>query len=135
MKVLVVSTEPVNREVVDEALGSDDAAQAELMVVAPAVHESKVRFWASDDDAAIGRAEAVQEESVERLDEEGVEAAGDTGESDPLLAIQDALATFAADRIIVFTHPQRDKAYREEEVVEQAKQRFGIPVTHREVTT
>jgi hypothetical protein len=38
-------------------------------------------FLFSDVDAAIGRAVEVQEETVERMEEEGVDAAGDTGES------------------------------------------------------
>jgi hypothetical protein len=32
---------------------------------------------------------------------------GDTGESDPLLAIEDALRTFPADQIVLFTHAGR----------------------------
>ena len=46
------------------------------------------------------------EETVERMGEEGVDAAGDTGEADPLLAIQDALADLRGrrDRAV---HPRR----------------------------
>ena len=49
-----------------------------------------------------------------------------TGESEPLLAIQDALAGFPADRIIVFRGD--GDAYREEDFAE-AQERFGVPVT------
>ena len=79
---------------------------AEVLVVSPATNQSKVAFWVSDSDEAIEEAEDAQEETVERLEEEGVDAAGDTGESEPAVAIQDALATFAADRIVVFTIPR-----------------------------
>jgi hypothetical protein len=34
------------------------------------------------------------------------DAAGDTGESEPAVALQDALATFPADRIVVISHPK-----------------------------
>jgi hypothetical protein len=61
-----------------------------VLVVARALN-TRTRFWLSDVDAAIERAEEVQEETVDRMVQEGVDAAGDTGESDPLLAIQDAL--------------------------------------------
>src|SRR2546421_3727449 len=104
MRVLVLTSEPVNAELLRAALG-DDAGDAEVLVVSPALQDSGLRFWMSDSDEAIDRAQQVQEETVERLDEEGVDAAGDTGESDPLQAIADALATFPADRIVVFTHP------------------------------
>ena len=69
----------------------------------------------SDADEAVAEADAAAK-AVERLEEEGVDAAGDTGESEPALTIEDVLATFPADRIVVFTHPDldcREKAYAE----------------------
>src|SRR3712207_4909784 len=98
MKVLVLTVEPISADVLRDAVGSDDADEAEVLVVSPALQESGMRFWMSDADDAIGKAEAVQEESVERLEEEGIDAAGDSGESDPLIALQDALGTLPADR-------------------------------------
>jgi hypothetical protein len=59
-----------------------------------------------------------------------VDAAGDTGEAEPAQAIQDALATFRADRIVVFSHPDGDRDYREDEGLADAEARFGVPVTH-----
>lgn len=133
MKVVVLTSEPISADLLRAALG-DDARDAEVMVVAPALHDSPVRFWASDSDEAIARAQEVQEESVERLEEEGVDAAGDTGESDPLLALQDALATYQADRIVIFTHPDEERAYREDELVAEAQRRFGVPVVHSTIS-
>jgi GABA permease len=72
----------------------------------------------------------VQEETVERMDEEGIDAAGDTGESDPLLAIRDALTTFPADEIVLFTHAGRERNWLEEGLVDQVKERFDAPVQH-----
>ena len=57
-----------------------------------------------------------------------MDAAGDTGESEPALTIEDVLATFPADRIVVFTHPDLD--CREKADAEELKERFGVPVTH-----
>ena len=133
MRVVVLTSEPISADLLRAALG-DEAEDAEVMVVAPALHDSPVRFWASDADEAIARAQEVQEESVERLEEEGVDAAGDTGESDPLLALQDALATYEADRIVVFTHPGEERAYREDELVAEVERRFGVPVVHSSVS-
>ncbi len=67
---------------------------------------------------------------IERLEEQGVDAAGDTGEAEPALAIEDALATFKADRIVVFSHPEGDRDYREDEGLANAEERFGVPLTH-----
>ena len=131
MKLLVLTAEPISADILREAAG-DEADDAEVMVVSPALTDSPLRFWVSDADDAIAHAGETAEETVERLDEEGIDAAGDTGESEPAVAIQDALATFAADRIVVFSHPDLD--YREDQALENAEERFGVPVTHAEIS-
>jgi hypothetical protein len=128
-KIIALVAEPVSGQAVKEAVGADDAEGAEVLVVAPALN-SRFRFWTSDTDEAIKRAEEVQEETVERLDEEDVEAAGDTGESDPLLALHDALQTFPADEIVLFTHSGGERNWLEEGVVKEAESRFDAPVRH-----
>jgi hypothetical protein len=128
-KILAVVSEPVSADALKSAIGEEDAEGAEVLVVAPAL-QSKTRFLLADPDPAIERAEQVQEETVERLDEEGVDAAGDTGESDPLLAIQDALQTFEADEIVLFTHAEKGQNWLEDGLVEEAKERFEPPVRH-----
>lgn len=82
MRVLVVTSEPIAAERLRSALGPTEAEHAEILVVAPALHTSALRFWMSDADEAIRRAEDVQRETVERLREDGVSASGDTGEGD-----------------------------------------------------
>ena len=129
MKLLVVTPEPVDANLLRATLG-EEVEGAEVLVVSPATTQSKLAFWVSDTDEAIREAEVAQEETVERLEEEGVDAAGDTGESEPAVAIQDALATFAADRIVVFSHPEGDRDYREDEGLADVEQRLGIPLTH-----
>jgi hypothetical protein len=132
-KILALVSEPISGDSLRSALGggSDDA---EVMVVAPAL-DSRTHFWASDSDEAIARADEVQRESVERLAEDGVDAVGDTGESDPLLALQDALATFPAQEIVIFTHPEGHQNWAEEDLLEQAERRFSVPVRRMEVGT
>jgi hypothetical protein len=128
-KILAVVSEPVSADALKSLIGEQGAQDAEVLVVAPAL-QSKRRFILADPDPGIERAEQVQEETVERLDEEGIDAAGDTGESDPLLAIQDALQTFQADEIVLFTHPDGGENWLEEGLVEQAQERFEPPVRH-----
>jgi len=131
MKVLVLTSEPVDAAMLRAALG-DDGADAEVMVIAPAINTSPVAFWMSDSDEAIDEAQQVQEETVERLAEEGIDASGDTGESEPLLALQDAMATFPADRVVVFSRPEDQQRYREEDLAE-AQERLGVPVVRGEI--
>jgi hypothetical protein len=129
VKLLVVTPEPVDANVLRSTLG-DEVEGAEVLVISPATNRSRLAFWVSDTDEAIAEAGAAQEETVERLEEEGIDAAGDTGESEPAVAIQDALATFAADRILILSHPESQRDYREDEGLQDAEARFGVPVTH-----
>jgi len=128
-KIIALVSEPISGDVLRSAVGRDEAEEAEVLVVAPALN-SKTKFLTSDSDEAIARAEQVQEETVERLDEEGIDAAGDTGEEDPLLALQDALVTYDADEIVLFTHAGGKRNWLEDGLVEQAKERFTAPVRH-----
>ena len=132
VKLLVVTPEPVDAELLRATVG-DEAEGAEVLVVSPATHQSKLAFWVSDPDEAIHEAEVAQEETVERLEEAGVDAAGDTGESEPAQAIEDVLATFPADRIVIFSHAG-EKDYREDEGLADAEQRFGVPIMHAEIS-
>jgi hypothetical protein len=128
VRLLVLAPEPIGPDDVRGALGAEIEG-AEVRVIAPALNQSSVAFWVSDSDDAISEAESAGAETVERLRAEGVEASGDTGESEPLTALQDALATFAADRILVFVRPDDAQAYKEDDVLGEAERRFGLPVT------
>jgi hypothetical protein len=127
MKVLVIASEPISADRLRAALGNttDDA---EIMVVAPALHLSALRFWLSDSDEAIQRAELVQLETVEGLDDAGLDASGDIGEGDPVKAVEDVLVTFPADRIVLFSRPVPERRYDEGIDADALRERFGLPV-------
>jgi hypothetical protein len=129
VKLLVVTPEPIDAAFLRETLG-DDVRDAEVLVVSPATNQSKVAFWMSDSDDAITEAQTAKTDTVERLTEEGVDAVGQVGESDPAQAVDDALATFAADRIVIFSHPEGDRDYREDEALAAGEARWNVPVTH-----
>src|SRR3954453_13011472 len=128
-KILALVSEPISADPLRSAVGPEAASDAEELVVAPALNSSR-KFFLADPDDAIERAEAWHEESVERLDEEGIDAAGDTGEEDPLLSLQDALTTFDADEIVLFTHADSAQNWAEEGLVDEASKRFSVPVRH-----
>src|SRR5947209_304106 len=128
MKLLVITAEPIEAAQLEQAVPDDlDREQTEVMVVAPALQASPLRFWFSDADEAIARATEVSDASVSQLEAEGISASGDTGESDPLQAIQDALQTFPAERILLFTHRGEESAYREDIDPAEVQERFGVP--------
>ena len=135
MRLLVLSADPVTAQDVREALGPDaelPLAGAEVLVVSPALNESAVAFWMSDSDEAIVDAREAAAESVAALAGAGADARGITGESEPLLALQDALAQFPAELVLIFVRPEDERRYREDDVAGQARARFDVPI--REAT-
>src|SRR5215217_6229615 len=133
MKLLVLTPEPVDAELLRATLG-EEVEGAEVLVLSPATNQSKVAFWVSDPDDAIAEARTAETDTVERLEEEGIDAAGQVGESDPAQAIDDALATFAADRLVIFSHHEGDRDYREDEALADAESRWNIPVSRAQIS-
>jgi hypothetical protein len=131
MRGLVIASEPITAERLRAALG-EATGDAEIMVVAPALHRSALRFWLSDADEAIRRAGLVQRETVEGFDDAGFDAHGDTGESDPVKGVADVLVTFPAERILLFTRPASEGRYDESVDADALQQRFGLPVQRAE---
>jgi hypothetical protein len=129
MNLLVLAPEPVDADTVRGALDGEDLDEAKVLYVSPALNESSVAFWVSDADEAIAEARERGAETERSLRSEGVRTRAVTGESEPLLALQDALATFPADRILVFVRPEDRQRYREDDVAGEAQRRFGVPVT------
>jgi hypothetical protein len=128
MRLLVSTAEPISAELLQEVTGELDD-DAEVLVISPATTHSPLRFWVSDVDEAIEHADEVQSETVERLEEAGVEAAGEVGDSEPLRAIEDALATFPADRVVLVEHERGERDYREDGgIAAEVRERFGLPV-------
>ena len=129
MRLLVLATDPVGADEVRAALPGEDLEGAEVLVVSPAVNESAVAFWMSDSDEAIAEAQSTAERTAAELREAGAQARATSGESEPLLALQDALATYPADRVLVYVREQDEQRYREDDVLGEAERRFGVPVT------
>lgn len=128
----MIAAEPVEPGQLADIVG-EDLDDAEIRLVTPALNDSRLAFWVSDSDEAIAEAESTNEESLARLRDEGIDAEGETGESDPVLALEDALATFPADRIVIVRHPAGEESYLEDDVVDQARERLGVPVLAAEV--
>lgn len=133
-KIIALASESISADVLRSAVGTQVADDAEVLVIAPALN-SKMRFWVSDPDPAIREAQGVADESAERLDDEDIDAVGETGDSDPLQALQDALVTFDAESIVLVTHPGGERNWLEEGVVDDVRERFGADheVTHVEL--
>jgi GABA permease len=100
-----------------------------VLVVCPALN-SPLRHWVSDEDAARAAAQERLDESLAPMRAAGLNATGEIGDGDPIQAIEDALRTFRPDELIVSTHPAGRSHWLERGVVEKARERFDLPLTH-----
>ena len=129
-RILVIANETVGGEMLRQMiLSKAESADEQVLVVVPALN-SPLRHWASDEDNARAAAAARLEASLQRLKEAGVDATGEVGDGDPLQAMEDALRTFGADEIVISTHPEGKSHWLERGVVERARERFMVPITH-----
>jgi hypothetical protein len=130
-RLLVVANETVASETLHAAVRSQiaDLASTRVFVVAPAL-SSRLRHWFSDTDRARVAAVRRLQACVEALDRAGVEAEGLIGDSDPLLAVRDALRIFPADRLIVATLPEGRSNWLARNLVSRVREQFRLPTTH-----
>jgi GABA permease len=104
--------------------------RCEILVVTPALAGSRASHWASDIDEAIELARQRMELSLIAIDQLGLKAKGEIGDSDPNVAIEDALRVFPADEIVISTHPPHRSRWLEHGVVERARSEIDLPITH-----
>ncbi|HET7053622.1 MAG TPA: hypothetical protein VFI09_06880 [Solirubrobacterales bacterium] len=130
-RVLVVANETVGGEVLLAEIGNRCRGRnCEILVVTPALAASRASHWASDVDEAIELARQRMELSLIAIGELGLEARGEIGDSEPNVAIEDALRVFPADEILISTHPPDRSRWLEHGVVERARAEIELPITH-----
>ena len=129
-RILVVANETVGGAELRDTLRSKAEGVAEdVLVICPALN-SQLRTWLSDEDGARDAAQERLRRSLAQLEASGVSARGDIGDGDPLQALEDALRTFPADEIVISTHPVGRSNWLEHGVVDAARLRFDVPITH-----
>ena len=129
-RILVVANETVGGP---ELLGTIRERAGDrfvrVLVVCPALN-SPLKHWVSDEDGARAAAADRLEASLEAMRAAGLEARGEVGDGDPVQAIADAMRTFAPDDIVISTHPEGRSNWLERGVVDAARERFEVPLTH-----
>lgn len=129
-RILVVANETVGGpELLSEIRSRSGRGGARVLVVCPALN-SPLRHWVSDEDEARAAAGVRLERSLDEMRAAGLDATGEIGDGDPIQAIEDALRTFRPDELIISTHPAGRSHWLERGVVEKARERFALPVTH-----
>jgi hypothetical protein len=128
-RILVIANETVGGRALRDRIREAAEGGAEVLLVSPALN-SRLRHWASDEDEARLAAQNRIDASLARLRSDGIEARGQVGDSEPLQAMEDALRTFGANEIIISTHPPGRSNWLEQDLVEKARERFAVPITH-----
>ena len=129
-RILVVANETVGgpelRSEIQERAGG---RRTRVLVVCPALN-SPLRHWASDEDDARHAAQERLDLSLESMRAARIDAEGQIGDGDPLQAIEDAIRTFRPDELIISTHPPGRSHWLERGVVDGARERYEIRLTH-----
>jgi hypothetical protein len=129
-RILVIANETVGGHTLrSQILEKSLDVREEVLVVTPALN-SPLKHWVSDEDQARADAQERLNASLSELADAGVQARGEVGDGDPLQAMEDALRTFGADEIIISTHPEGRSHWLERGIVEKARERFAVPITH-----
>ena len=129
-RILVVANETVvGRALRAEVVSRARERDAEVLVVSPALN-TRIRHWTSDEDDARAAAQDRLDESLAALAADDVDARGRVGDDDPIQAIEDSLRVFGADEIVISTHPPGRSNWLERGVVDRARERFDLPITH-----
>jgi GABA permease len=128
-RILVVANETVGGAELLAEVRERAVASARVYVVCPALN-TPVRHWVSDEDDARAAAQARLDASLASMRAAGLDADGEIGDGDPVQAIADAIRTFRPDELILSTHPEGRSHWLERGVVERARERFDIRLTH-----
>jgi hypothetical protein len=130
-RLLVVANETIGgRALLEEIRNRCRGQDCEIFLVTPALARSRAAHWASDLDEAIDQARRRMEVSLSAIRGLGLEAQGQIGDSDPNVAIEDALRVFPADEIVISTHPPERSRWLEGGVVERAREEIELPIAH-----
>ena len=125
--VLVVSSVPEVPPEVHAKLRDEDVGK--IHVVAPAVKQSRLQWLTNAEDDARAEAEQTAAKVAQETAGEAQRVEAEAGDSDPLLAVEDALRTFDADEIVVVVRKGDDASWLEEGAAETIADRFPqLPV-------
>jgi hypothetical protein len=129
-RILVVANETVGgAELLGTVREHAGGQTVRVLVVCPALN-SPLKHWVSDEDDARSAAQVRLDESLAGMRGAGLTAEGEIGDGDPIQAIEDAMRTFRPDELIVSTHPVGRSHWLERGVVDKARERFDLPLTH-----
>jgi hypothetical protein len=129
-RVLVVANETVEGEELLSTISTLAVShKTQFKVVCPALN-TRLKTFTSDEDPAREAAQQRLDDTLARLAAVGIDAHGEVGDGDPLVAVDDAVRTFGPNEIVISTHPPGKSNWLERGVVDSVRARYDVPVTH-----
>jgi nucleotide-binding universal stress UspA family protein len=109
--------------------GDAGGEAAEVHIVVPAPHTSRLQRLTGAVDEARAEAEDVAREAAEAV-KGTASVETEVGDPNPLQAIEDALRAFPADELIIVTRPGSEADWVDEGKTQETLERLGLPVTY-----
>jgi hypothetical protein len=129
-RLLVVVGEAVTDDGLrDEIVKHLGGTEGEVFVLSPALAKDRLHQYTGDVDEGMAAAKKRLDATLEELRGGGLSADGVIGDSEPDRAIEDVLARFEADEIVLVTHPDDEARWLESEAFDRANDYFEQPVT------
>ncbi|UJA19481.1 hypothetical protein HJD18_04185 [Thermoleophilia bacterium SCSIO 60948] len=130
-RLLVIAAAAIEgQELRDEVVRHLDGSNARVHVVAPALARDQFHHAMGDVDAPREDATERMDRSIETLRAEGIEVSGDIGDADPKLALADSVGDFDPQEILILTHASEDGLWLENEIFDDARREYDMPVIH-----
>jgi hypothetical protein len=128
-EILVVANRTIGgRKLLDRVRELSSSEQCSFRLVVPQSKPSA--GLVIYDEAVRGSAQVRVDLAMSLLLDEGIEATGAVGDSDPFLATMDAIAEHRPDHVIVSTHPVTYSGWVRRDLIERIENASGLPVEH-----
>jgi GABA permease len=128
-RLLVIANQTVVGDELRQEIVERAGRHAVVRVVAP-VLPSRTHYVTSDIDRELRDAQDRLDATLAWLRSHELEATGRVGDLTPRRAIEDELRTFAADEVLISTHPAKRSHWLESGLLRQARDELDIPVAH-----
>ena len=131
LRILLVADERFHGEVLIQEIQryvGGRATRAEVFVVAPALIDSAIEDELGGVDSAIRRAGERLEWLLGELKSIGIEATGQVGDQDPVVAAGDGLREFDADELVVVAHARGERTPAEKGIWAKLEADTTVPL-------
>lgn len=128
-RYLIVANQTLGgSQLLDAVLACLERGPACFHLVVPATPVSHGFVWTEGEAHLIARRRLTA--ALRRLSDLGVEASGEVGDADPILAVTDVLLEREIDEILLFTLPSGLSRWLRQDLPQRVARRFGIPLRH-----